>query len=155
MMSEEELKAYQDQMVADLRRTHPRPIAWDEVQKDDTIRAENVSGLVRVVCGKVGYADDAGVQIKDNKDVRWIYSSDGWSLTLIDRSEPERPAGSLWWHRGTGAGFVRTDAQNPVYSHYVGFTGEHRAIVVRGDYTGQIAELIPWAERPDAAGDPS
>ncbi len=122
----------------------PRPISWKEVQPDDTIRAEKPTGILRVAIGKVGVVDEAHFRLRDSEEVRWIYSRDGWSLTLIDRPKPVRPAGSLWYHPTLDAGFVRTDGIDATVHHYVGFTIGYRGFTIYGSETVRIAELTPW-----------
>lgn len=150
MMSEEVRANIKDSLAYSARAYGflPRPIPWGEVQVGDTIRAEQSTGVVRVeIRGPMRMLVTDGVEVT----ARWIH--DGWSLTLIDRPEPERPAGSLWYQTRMDVGFVRTAARSHSQPHYLGFTGDFLAFKIWATDAELIAELIPWAERPDAAGD--
>lgn len=130
----------------------PRSITFAEVQVGDTIRAEKPTGIVRVIQGKVVITHGDAMHIVDEGSNWPIAQKMGWSLMLVDRPEPDRPVGSLWYDPVTDAGYVATDRPS-----YVAFSGPRRG---SGGSTASAdsplaKRLVPWADRPDASQDAS
>lgn len=159
MMNDEEMKANIGQMLEYSRRSYPpgklaRPITFPEVQVGDTIRAEKPTGVVRVMEGRVARCDTPGllrlVDVNADPTV-WlsgrVFTGTGWSLTLLDRPEPDRPVGSLWWHPLTDTGWVTTDHDGNL-SLFKGTFREDCLFPREPDHRLTIDALVPWRSEP-------
>lgn len=70
----------------------------------------------------------------------------GWTLTLLDRPEPGRPVGSLWWHPLTDTGWVTTDHDGDLSL----FKGSFSHDSLSPSYTADrltIDALVPWRSK--------